>query len=447
MRPRHFLSRFPHLRDALLAASVLFLPYAAAAQAPPAAPSPSVTGTSDWDQWKSNCALLHSFSKKFMSCATSTFRSRPFHFVVQSIVPGSGVGGGGRYSKDLNEKNGAQDQLQATSVITIRNFWLAELKFSSQRSINTDWNKSGESLGLNIYARNRSMPNLPFYGLGPNTNVHDSVRFSQRDTSAGIEITTPFPEVSWLSAGGRIEGLWPDIGGVTGSKIISIPQVYTEQTAPGLVAQPALLHEEIFLRPHHRFHSRFEINYKVGYNFYQDTDTGHYSFRRFETNLENRFFPEKKKHGGAIEQNYFLVRWRYAASDASAGNAVPFYLQETIGGSDIDNQPSLRAFRDYRFRGPDLMTIQAEYNRKLCEECTPCKSGVIRTVCSHLGLLVAYDAGKVALRKSDLDFSDMHQSFGGGISIYLGKDVIFKMAVALGGGEGTHPYFNVANFL
>jgi len=91
-------------------------------------------------------------------------------------------------------------------------------------------------------------------------------------------------------------------------------------------------------------------------------------------------------------------------SQASAGNAVPFYLQETIGGTDIDNQPSLRAFKDYRFRGPDLMTLQAEYDRKLCAECTPCKQGVIRTVCRHLGLVLAYDAGKVALRNSDLDF-------------------------------------------
>ena len=35
----------------------------------------------------------------------------------------------------------------------------------------------------------------------------------------------------------------------------------------------------------------------------------------------------------------------------------------------------------------------------------------------------------------------MHQSFGAGVSIYLGKDVIFRMVVALGGGEGIHPYF------
>jgi hypothetical protein len=366
---------------------------------------------------------------------------------VQSVVPGSGVGGGGRYSADLNESNGAQDQLQATSFITIRKFWYAELKFSSQRAIAADWNKSGESLGINIYARNRSLPLMTFYGLGPNTNVNNSVKFSQRDTSAGIEITTPFPDVSWLSAGGTLEGLWPDVGGVTGTNVVSIGQQYTEQTAPGLTTQPPFVHEKIFLNPHKRFLTRFEINYNVAYNFYQDVSSGHYSFRRLEVKADHRFYPEKKKHGGVIEQNYFSVLWRYSVSDASAGNAVPFYLQETIGGSDIDNRPSLRAFKDYRFRGPDLMTVQAEYDRKMCEACEPCKPGIIRTVCSHLGLLLAYDAGKVAFRKSDLDFSGMHQSFGGGISIYLGKDVIFRMAVALGGGEGTHPYFNVGNFI
>jgi hypothetical protein len=441
--------QFSNLRCLLglmLAACLLFHPYSADAQTPSTAATP-VTGTSDWDQWKRNCSLFTDFAKKFISCATSTFRSRPFHFLAQSVVPGSGVGGGGRYTADLNEKNGAQDQLQATSFITIRKFWYAELKFTSTRAIVGDWNKSGESLFINIYARNRSLPTMPFYGLGPNTNVNNSVRFSQRDTSAGVEITTPFPDVSWLSAGGKIEGLWPSVGGVTGTNVVSIQQQYTEQTAPGLTAQPPFIHQQISLRPHKRFLERFEINYNVAYNFYQDTSTGHYSFRRFEAKADHRFYPEKKKHGGVIEQNYFSVLWRYSVSDAGSRNAVPFYLQETIGGSDIDNQPSLRAFRDYRFRGPDLMTVQAEYDRKMCEACEPCKPGLIRTVCSHLGLLLAYDAGKVAFRKSDLDFSNMHQSFGGGISIYLGKDVIFRMAVALGGGEGTHSYFNVGNFI
>jgi len=428
-----------------LGIGLLFCVSAAKGQAPTSSNTP-VTGTSDWDEWKRNCSLATDFRKKFISCASSTFRSRPFHFLAQSIVPGSAVGGGGRYSRDLNEKNGAQDQLQASSVITIRKFWYAELKFSSQRGIDADWNKSGESLGLNVYARNRSLPNMTYYGLGPNTPLGNAAIFSQRDTSAGIEMTAPFPEVSWLSAGGKIEGLWPNVGGVTGNNIVSIQQEYTELTAPGLVSQPPFVHEMLFLRPHKRFLERFAIDYNVAYSFYQDTATGHYSFHRFEANLDHRFFPQKKRHGGVIEQNYFSVRWRYSVSDASSGNAVPFYLQETLGGSDIDNQPTLRAFKDYRFRGPDLLMVQAEYDRKTCVTCTPCKEGIIRTVCSHLGLLVAYDAGKVALQNGDLDFSGMRQSFGGGVAIYLGKDVIFRMAVALGGGEGTHTYFVIPNF-
>lgn len=409
----------------------------------------TVTDTSDWANWKRNCSdLVHKPEKEtIFSCGSSTFRSRPFHFLAQSIVPGSGVGGGGRYAPDLNERGGAQNQLIASAVITIRQFWMAELKFDSQRTIDKPWNKSGESLGLHLYARNRSLPLMTFYGLGPNTNVNNSVKFSQRDTSAGFEVTTPFPGVEWLSAGGTFEGLWPNIGGVTGSNIVSIQQQYTQQTAPGLAAQPVFLHEQIFLAPHKRFLERFEIRYHIAYNFYHDTDTGHYSFRRLEARADHYFFPEKKKHGGVNEQNFFLVRWRYSVSDTSASNAVPFYLQETLGGSDIDNQPTLRAFRDYRFRGPNLTSLQTEYDRKLCQECKLCADGWIRTACAHLGLFVAHDAGKVAFRKSDLDFSGLHQSFGGGVAIYMGKDVVFRIAVALGGGEGAHPYFQVANFL
>jgi hypothetical protein len=56
---------------------------------------------------------------------------------------------------------------------------------------------------------------MTFYGLGSNTNLGDSVRFSQRDTSGGIEVTRPFPAISWLSAGGKIEGVRPSVGGVT----------------------------------------------------------------------------------------------------------------------------------------------------------------------------------------------------------------------------------------
>lgn len=437
------------IRVACLIACLLLEAYSAWCQtaAPGNLSSNQVVDTTDWGQWKRNCSqMANDFKgKTFFNCAESAFRNRPFHFYAQSIVPGSGVGGGGQYAPDFNFRKW-QNTLKATSVITIRQFWLAEVKFSMIRSIMRDWNTAQEGLGLNFYVHNRTMPVMTFYGLGPNTNVNNSVKFGLRDTAAGGEFSTPVR--GWLSVGGKFEGLWPDVSGVSGKNVVSIQQQYTEQTAPGLTSQPPMIHEQVYVRPHTRFlRQRFEIDYSLGYNFYQDTNTGHFSFRRFEAILDHRFYPEKKKHGAVLPDNYFNVRWRYSVSDASAGNAVPFYLQETLGGSDIDNQPTLRAFKDYRFRGPDLMMVQAEYDRRLCRECNVCKDGIIRTVCSHLGLLVAYDAGKVALRKSDLDFSGMHQSFGGGVAIYLGKDVVFRMAVALGGGEGSHPYFNVGNFI
>ena len=114
------------------AALAAFAPAALLAQIAPSNPptnppmwasDPTVTGTDDWDQWKKNCHDMTTELGKdtFLSCATSTFRSRPFHFLVQSVVPGSGVGGGGYYGRDLNHDIW-QNRLELTGVMTIRQF-------------------------------------------------------------------------------------------------------------------------------------------------------------------------------------------------------------------------------------------------------------------------------------------------------------------------------------
>src|SRR5882724_12931747 len=164
------------------------------AQNPPSSPSttppmwakdPTVVGTGDRDQWKKNCHDMRTdFGKDtFLSCATSTFRSRPFHFVAQSVVPGSGVGGGGYYGQDLN-RDIWQNRLEFTGVMTIRQFWFAEGKFTARRPHFGSYH-SDENFAFQLYARNKQMEDLPFYGLGPDTNVHNAVHFSERDTRAG----------------------------------------------------------------------------------------------------------------------------------------------------------------------------------------------------------------------------------------------------------------------
>ncbi len=412
-----------------------------------AAPSSVVTQTYDWVEWKANCDnFFHGPSKdNLFACGSSTFRSRPFHFLAQSIVPGSGVGGGGQFAKDLNsdpnkrssaERSGWQNRFTATGAMTIRQFWLAGVSFVGQHDGYGAGANSEEKLMVNFYAHNRDMPIMTFYGLGPNTNVLNSVKFSQRDTVAGFELYTPLN--TWLNAGGKLEGLWPNIGGVTGASVVSIQAQYTEQTAPGITTQPPMTREEVYLRPKAHPFPRLELDYFIAYDFFQDTSTGHFSFRRFETKLENTFYPITNKRGDPVRDRSFIVRWRYSTASAAAGRAVPFYLQETLGGTDIDNQPTLRAFKDYRFRGPDLMMVQTEYDMRI-------RSWTYKFV--GIGLMATYDAGKVALRRSDLDFSHLHQGFGGGLVFYLGDKLVFRAAVALGGGEGAHPYFGLANFI
>jgi len=391
---------------------------------------PTVTGTNDWDAWKRNCSeMMHDFDKgSFLSCATSTFRSRPFHFVAQTVVPGSAVGGGGYYGRDLN-RDIWQNKLELTGVVTIRQFWFTEAKFTARRPHFGDFH-SDENFAVQVYARNKQMPTLPFYGLGPNTNVNASVRFSERDTRLGVLVATPL--ASWLGVSGTFESLWPNVGGVSSSNVVSIQQVYNEQTAPGLTTQPNFLHYEAFLRPHFNLASnRLVIDYRFRYGFFQDTSGGHYSFRRFTSDFGHTFYPEKQDGHRRLD-SILTARFRISMSNTGGAQAVPFYLQETIGGSDIDNQPTLRAFRDYRFRGPHSFLVQTEFDRRII---------------GPVGLLLFYDAGKVTLARSDLNFSNLHQGFGGGLSFFLAGKVVFRAYVGLGGGEGAHPYFGIANFL
>jgi hypothetical protein len=57
-----------------------------------------------------------------------------------------------------------------------------------------------------------------------------------------------------------------------------------------------------------------------------------------------------------------------------------------------------------------------------------------------------HDAGKLTFRKSDLNFSNLRQSYGFGISFGMNNLVLFKIYVGFGSGQGAHPFFGIPNF-
>ena len=120
-----------------------------------------------------------------------------------------------------------------------------------------------------------------------------------------------------------------------------------------------------------------------------------------------------------------------ALSHAPGQNAIPFYMQPTIGGSDIDSLVSLRGYDNYRFRAPDAACLQVEYSIP---------------VWGPVGGLIFYDAGNVAQTISNLSFAHFRQDAGSGVTLSFGGSVVAQAYLAMGAGHGAHFGYNFKKF-
>jgi len=112
---------------------------------------------------------------------------------------------------------------------------------------------------------------------------------------------------------------------------------------------------------------------------------------------------------------------------------MPFYLQPTLGGTDINNVDVLRSYRDYRFRAPNVVAFQAEYRRTIW--------GTDRGP----GLLRRGPCGRAALRYR---YCPHAPQLWGRMIVQVGSLPVFKVYYAWGGSEGTHTTYtaNTNNF-
>ncbi len=377
------------------------------------------------DELKRNCDAFTSAPalKPFVGCLTSVFTYDTIHPIVQSIVPGGGIGLGAQYK--LDSPRGEWHRIVTVKgAISLRDFWMVEPMLTLRHPKFGGKKRPGdEAFSAHVYLRARNLPRMPYYGLGPHSSRDNLVNFRERDIFVGADVLNPV--TTWLAAGAVLEFIRPDVGGVHKGTVRSVDQYFTEATAPGLFTQPNFIHSEVFVHPHHR--DPFEFDWHIGYNFYHDTDTGRYSFRRFRADLKHNIYLERS--GGIPKRDSVLsIRGLLSMSDAGSGNAIPFYMQETLGGSDIHGDAMLRGFADYRFRGPNLVLLQTQYERRLW---------------SYFGVLGFYDAGQVAIKKDDLSLSNMRQSFGFGISLWAEARVVFRAYVGLGSGEGRHTFIGI----
>ncbi len=311
---------------------------------------------------------------------------------------------------------------------------------------------------FNLYAQSISLNKLNYFGEGNDTTLAGASLFGMTQTIVGANAIKPVYELAAirklnLSFQGEINGRFVSIRGDHGQSVPSIETVYTNATAPGLASQPAFLQMGGGFRIKPVIADRLELNYLGTLQEFFAPSSSQNSFLRWTADLNHTFYlyghskapvqsddqngPDSCSHGGEkcpdIPRTNNLngsigARILLSESINSATSAVPFYFQQTLGGSDINSAQSLASYQDYRFRAPNLLLLQGS---------------VEHSIWGPFGLKFMADEGRVALTRGDLGFSHLRHSFAVGLTLRAGGFPMVSMMFAWGGPEGHHNIFNM----
>ncbi len=329
--------------------------------------------------------------------------------------------------------------------------------------------------GLHLEATHRSLQTVSFYGIGPRSPSF-KYTFHQNDTYGSLRAALPLRD--WLSVEGGLEIRQVDLPSTSNPN--SIFTRFTAAGVPGLSLQPTFTHSSVALRttpvlyasprtddqdenhtgPLMKPYLIFTLRNSAEYHWWTAQSNPSLSFQQFVLDSDEnvqiativRHFVQVQDTTGSRAyysmlardcgdsgidwskpREYVLkvrqrcsyggldVRTHMVASNTGAGSAVPFYLQPTVGGTDIDSRLTLRAYPAYRFRGPDALSLSTELSLPL-----------------HL--LVFYDAGTVGNNFSSLSFAHLRQDAGLGLGVTVQGNVIAQAYMAWGS-AGAVPTF------
>jgi hypothetical protein len=420
-----------------------------------------------------------SFSFKAVpGCAYTLFTDHPLHIAAGSLPPQNGFGLGGafvwsqnthnwRMSWDVDASGAISGSWRAGGYMT-----LVHTPHPAGRGVGVSIPKPGETpkpgatsapsfthpyTVFNFYAQTISLNKLNFFGLGNDTTLAGASLFGMRQTIIGASAIKPVFEwagIRWLNLSllGEMNGRFVDLRQEHGHSVPSIETLYTNATAPGLTHQPGFfqLGEGLRIKPHL---GDFELNYLAKFQQYFASSSSQDSFLRWTMDLNHTYYlygrsqsappstegkgpdscavgtedcpkiPHTRNLNGSIG-----VRLLVSESMTSGASLVPFYFQQTLGGSDINSALSLGSYQDYRFRGPNVLLLQENFEH---------------SIWGPFGVKFMADQGRVALTRGDLGFSHLKHSFAGGLTLRAGAFPMVSLMFAWGGPEGHHNIVNM----
>lgn len=349
------------------------------------------------------------------------FTGDGLHPSVGGIAPGSGFAGGLVYN--LERASDSAPVRYSGSVEargSYNGFWTAGGRLDLWGSANSP---ESRHIHATLDVEHYELPQLTYFGLGNSSSLANESLYGLRQTTGGGHVDIPLPGGLFIVGG--IAGLQNSVSGAEGGSLPSIEQRFTAANTPGLAANTTYVVGGggiNWLYPLLPRAQGFSSSLTTSFKWFQST-SGPYSFRRMDGILQTRYSPPTSTDLGAVSATF-----RFVDAYAPAGNSMPFYLQPTIGGTDIGNVDVLRSYRDYRFRAPNLLALQAEYRR---------------TIWGPVAVLGFYDVGRVAEQRSDIGIAHMRHSFGAGLIVQLGSFPVLKVYYAWSGHEGTHTTYTM----
>ena len=231
---------------------------------------------------------------------------------------------------------------------------------TSGRDISTYWSAQLESgyrgdHGESPPTPDREIPQLSYFGPGPQSDVGDRTNFLMRDPVVGAVASARLGD--WVSAGVRAEELWPDLGpgASTQHPSIEVPSrklTLRDCTPSRATGVPGFADIQTPASVGH--HLNQGGRYRIGYALFADQQFDRFSFTRLDVEARHKF----AVYG---HQRLTLHGWM-AATDTRAGNTMPVYLQPSLGGTgqirsvsedfigSDGSRGTLRGFDNFRFR-------------------------------------------------------------------------------------------------
>lgn len=426
-----------------------------------------------------SCPKFFDDRHQAIACTEALFSQDNYHFTLASLPPSNGFGPGLVLVKNISGVTQHNREylfdMSLTGAITTNGSWFTggeidwvpALPYKADTSV-----PDGLTLGplhttsrmrIQVAPWHRSVKTLYYYGEGsasPNTQYV----FTQDDTA--FDLAAQFPLTRWLTATGESEVRSTTLPRDSSANAVAINLPVS--ATPGIQDQPLYLHNALGAQtawtpraggvfhelpdqndPHFQPLLLFSFNNAATFHWEHPADGSPYAYRWFEFGgdehmdlhqvIRNHFsvprhpvldyICEGNKARGECDFGQFDLRLRLVLTQTSTGNQVPFYLEPTLGGTDIDSRVTLRGWDNYRFRGPDLDLLQFEYGMPVYDP---------------LGVFVLYDAGTVGSTASDLTLSRLRQDAGVGLFVRLRGQMIAQTYLAWGAGHGANWGYNFA---